>query len=70
MLRSMSGVAEYCGRSPIESGSSTQSVRALFTGESEFYVTKGSAHSLHSHTILKGLVTVEAVLSDASAELG
>ena len=55
MLRSTSGVAEFYGRSPIEFGSSTQSVRALSTGESEFYaITKGSAHSLHSQAILKG----------------
>ena len=73
MLRSTSGVAEYHGRSPIEFGSSTQSDRALCTCESEFYaITKGSAHSLHNHTILKGFgVTVEAViLSDASAGIG
>ena len=62
MLRSTSGVAEFYGRSPIEFGSSTQSVRALSTGESEFHaITKGSAHSLHSQAILKGFgVTVEA----------
>ena len=73
MLRSTSGVAEYYGRSPVESGSSTHSVRALSTGESEFYaITKASAHSLHSQAILKGFgVTVAAVvLSDASAGLG
>ena len=73
MLRSTSGVAEFYGRSPIEFGSSTQSVRALSTGESEFYaITKGSAHSLHSQAILKGFgVTVEAVvLSDANAGIG
>ena len=67
MLRSTSGVAEFFGRSPIEFGSSTQSVRALSTGESDFYaITKGSAHSLHSQAILKGFgVVVEAdVLSD------
>ena len=35
--------------------SSTQSVRALSTGESEFYaITKGTAHSSHSRAILKG----------------
>ena len=70
MLRSTSGVAECCGRSPIEFGSSTQSVRVLSTGESEFY--EGSAHSLHSQAILKGFgMTVEAVvLSDASAGIG
>ena len=64
MLRSTSGVAEFYGRSPIEFGSSTQSVRALSTGESEFYaITKGSAHSLHSQAILKGFgVVVEAVV--------
>ena len=56
MLRSTSGVAEFFGKSPIEFGSSTQSVRALSTGESEFYaITKGSAHSLHSQAILKGV---------------
>ena len=58
MLRSTSGVA---------------SVRALFTGESEFYtITKGQAHSLHSQTILNGFgLTVEAVvLSNASAGIG
>ena len=33
MLRSTSGVAEFYGRSPIEFGSSTQSVRALSMGE-------------------------------------
>ena len=73
MLRSTSGIAEFYGRSPIEFGSSTQSVRALFTGESEFYaITKGSAHSLHSQAILKGFgVTVEAVVfSDANAGIG
>ena len=73
MLRSTSGIAEFYGRSPIEFGSSTQSVRALSTGESEFYaITKGSAHSLHSQAILKGFgVTVEAVvLSDANAGIG
>ena len=73
MLRSTSGVAEFCGRSPIEFGSSTQSVRALSTGESEFYaITKGSGNSLHSQAILKGFgETVEAVvLSDASAGIG
>ena len=73
MLRSTSGVAEFYGRSPIEFGSSTQSVRALSTAESEFYeVTKGSAHSLHSQAILKGFgVTVEGdVLSDANAGIG
>ena len=73
MLRSTSGVAEFYGRSPIESGSSTQSVRALSTGESEFYaIKKGSAHSLHSQAILKGFgVTVEAVVfSDANAGIG
>ena len=73
MLRSTSGIAEFYGRSPIEFGSSTQSVRALSTGESEFYaITKGSAHSLHSQAILKGFgVTVEAVvLSDANAGNG
>ena len=69
MFRSTSAVAEFYGRSPIEFASSTQSVRALSTGEAEFYViTKGSAHSLHSQPILKGFgVTIEAVvLSDAS----
>ena len=69
MLRSTSGVAEFYGRSPVEFGSSTQTVRALSTGESEFYaITRGSAHSLHSQAILKGFgVAVEAViLSDAS----
>ena len=73
MLRSTSGVVEFYGRSPIEFGSSTQSVRALSTGESEFYaITKGSAHSLHRQAILKGFgVVVEAVvLSDASAGIG
>ena len=74
MLRSTSGVAEFYGRSPIEFGSSTQSVRALSTGESEFdAITKGSAHSLHSQAILKGsgVMVVEAVvLSDASAGIG
>ena len=73
MLRSTSGVAEFYGKSPIEFGSSTQSVRALSTGESEFYaITKGSAHSLHSQAILKGFgVVVEAVvLSNASAGIG
>ena len=62
-----------CGVVWVEFGSSTQSVRALSTGESEFYaITKGSAHSLHSQAILKGFVmTVEAVLlSDASAGMG
>ena len=49
MLRSTSGVAEYYGRAPIEFASSTQRVRALSTGEAEFYaITIGSAHSLHS----------------------
>ena len=53
----------YYGRSPIEFGSSTQRVRALSTGESEFYaITNEFAHSG---------VTVEAVvLSDASAGIG
>ena len=56
VLRCTSGVAEYYGRPPVEFASST----------------KGSAHSLHSHAILKGLgVTVDAVvLSDASAGIG
>ena len=36
MLRSTSRTAEFYGRTPIEFGSSTQSVRALSTGESEF----------------------------------
>ena len=47
----------------------TRSVRALSTGEAEFYaITKG----LHSQAILKGFgVTVEeVVLSDASAGIG
>ena len=73
MLRSTSGVAEFYGRSPIEFGSSTQSVRALSTGESEFYaITKRSAHSLHSQAILKrfGVVVEAVVLSDASAGIG
>ena len=73
MLRSTSGVAEFFGKSPIEFGSSTQSVRALSTGESEFYaITKGSAHSLHSQAILKafGVVVEAVVLSDASAGIG
>ena len=73
MLRSTSGVAEYHERAPIEFASSTQSVRALSTGEAEFYaITKGSAHGLHSQAILNGFgVTVEAVvLSDASAGIG
>ena len=73
MLRSTSGVAEYFGRAPIEFAASTQSVRALSTGEAEFYaITNGSAHCLHSQAILKGFgVTVEAVvLSDASAGIG
>ena len=73
MLRSTSGVAEFYGRAPIECGSSTRSVRALSTGESEFYaITKGSANSLHSQAILNGFgVAVEAVvLSDASAGIG
>ena len=58
MLGSTSGVAEFNGRSPIESGSTMQSVRALFTGESEFYaIAKGS------QAILKGFgVTFEAVV--------
>ena len=73
MRRSTSGVAEYYGRAPIEFASSSQSVRALSTGEAEFYaITKGSAHSLHSQAFLKGYgVTLEAVvLSDASAGIG
>ena len=36
MPRSTLGVAEYYGRAPIEFASSTQSVRALSTGEAEF----------------------------------
>ena len=70
MLRSTSVVAEDYGRSPIEFASSTQSVRALSTGEAEFHaITK---HSLHSQVMLKGFgLTVEAVvLSDASAGIG
>ena len=65
MLRSTSGIAEFYG-------STTQSVRALSTAESEFYaITKGFARSLHSQAILKGFgVVVEAVLSDASAGIG
>ena len=73
MLRFTSGVAEYYRRSPIEFASSTQSVRALSTCESEFCaITRGSAHSVHSQAILKGFgVTVHAVdLSDASAGIG
>ena len=73
MLRSTSGVAEYYGRAPIQFASSTQSVRALSTGEAEFYaIAKGSAHSLHNQAIFKEFgVTVEAVvLSDASAGIG
>ena len=73
MLRSTSGVAEYYGKAPIKFASNTQSVRALSTGESEFYaITKGSAHSMHCQAILKGFgVMVEAgVLSDASAGIG
>ena len=73
MLRTTSEVAEYYTRAPIECASSTQSVRAMSTGEAEFYaITKGSAHSLHSQAILKGFgVTVEAVaLSDTSAGIG
>ena len=73
MLRSTSRVAEFYGRSPIEFGPSTQSVRALSTGESEFYaITEGSAHSLHSQATLKLFgVTVEAVVpSDANAGIG
>ena len=55
MWRSTSGVAENYGRAPIEFASSTQSVRALSTGEAKFCaITKGSAHSLHSQAILKG----------------
>ena len=51
---STSGVVEFYERAPIEFASSTQSVRALSTGEAEFYaITKGSAHSLHSQAILK-----------------
>ena len=60
MLRSTSGVAEYYGFA-----SSTQGVRALSTGESEFCAIS-SAHSLHSQAILKGFgVTVEAVVEVA-----
>ena len=73
MLMSTSGFTEYYGRAPIEFASSTQSVRALSTGEAEFHaMTKGSAHSLHSQAIFKGFgVTVEAVvLSDAIAGIG
>ena len=70
MLRSTSGIAEFYGRSPIEFGSSSQSVRALSTGESEFYaITKGSAHSLHSQAMLKGFgVTAEAGIGIASRQ--
>ena len=72
MLRSTSGVAKYYGRTPIEFASSTQSVRALSRGAEFYAITKGSAHSLHSQTLLKGFaVTVEAVvMSDASAGIG
>ena len=73
MLRSTSGITGFYGKSPIEFGSSTQSVRSLSTGESEFYaITKGSAHSVHSQAILREFgVAVEAVvLSDASAGIG
>ena len=74
MLRSTSGIAEFYGRSPIEFGSSTQSVRALSMGESlsSMQSQKGSAHSLHSQAILKGSgMVVEAVfLSDASSGIG
>ena len=73
MLRSTSGVAEFDGKAPIEFASSTQSVRALSTCESEFYaITNSSAHSFQSQAILKGFgVKVEAlVLSDASAGIG
>ena len=61
MARSTSGVAEYHGRAPTEVASSTQSVRALSTGDAEFCaITKGSAHSLHGQAILKGFgVTVQ-----------
>ena len=73
IMRYTCEVSEDYGRSPIEFGSSTQSVRALFTGESKVYaITKGSAHSLQGQAVLKGFgVTVEAVvLSDASAGIG
>ena len=74
MLRSTSGVAEFYGKSPIEFGSGTQSVRALLsTGETKFYaIKKGLAHSLLSQAILKGFgVVVEAVvLCDANAGIG
>ena len=68
--RSTSGVAEYYGGAPIEFASSTQSVRALSTGEAEFFaITKGSGQSLHSLAILKGF-GVTVVLSGASAGIG
>ena len=75
MLRSTSGVARVSlEKSPIEFGSSTQSVRATVPqGSPEFYaITKGSAHSLHSQAILKafGVVVEAVVLSDASAGIG
>ena len=72
MLRSTSGVAEYHGRAPIEFVYSTQNVRALSTGEAEFYaITKGSTHNLHSEAFLKGFgVRVEAfVLSSRTRVL-
>ena len=48
MLRSTSGSCGVLWKIA-DRGSSTQSVRALSTGESEFYaITRGSAHSLHS----------------------
>ena len=72
-LRSTTGTCDCHGEHTLETCSSTQSVRALSTGESEFYaIVKSAASCLHTQAILLGFgVTVEAqVRSDATAGIG
>ena len=72
-LRSTTGTVDCLGKHTLEGSSSTQSVRALSTGEAEFYaIVKAAASCLHTQAILLGFgVSLQAqVLSDATAGIG
>jgi len=72
-LRSTTGTVGRIGAHTIDASSSTQSVRALSTGEAEFYgIVKAAANCLQTQAIMKGFgVELQAyVFSDATAGIG
>ncbi|MCR9077354.1 MAG: hypothetical protein NXI07_15050, partial [bacterium] len=72
-LRSTSAVADFHGCHPIDFAATTQSVRALSTGEAEFYaIVKAGASVILSRQLMDGfgMSGTATVRSDATAGIG